>query len=167
MGAIATRLGIRITDGALFPYTALTEKQHDMRPWNGPMEHEWVIDTREARARRLRWLENDRGAVPTIVDRSKPFSIATADKAELIEYVANEFGETLDARLPVLVLRRQALALAAKQLEEQESAERAQPAETQETAQPAVEAPSPAEPTTPSAEPAAAARGRGLGRRAA
>lgn len=167
MGAIATRLGIRITDGALFPYTALTEKQHDMRPWNGPMEHEWVIDTREARARRLKWLENDRGAVPTIVDRSKPFSIATADKAELIEYVANEFGETLDARLPVLVLRRQALALAAKQIEEQESAERAQPAETQEAAQPAVEAPSPAEPTTPSVEPATTARSRGLGRRAA
>lgn len=120
---IATQLGIRIDDGALFPYTPLIEKQANMRPWHGPTEPktEWLVDSREARLRRLKWLEEDRGPIQRVTER-KPFNLATADKEELLDYVVNEYGETLDARLPVIQLRRQALALASKQLEEEEAA---------------------------------------------
>lgn len=160
MGAIANRLGIRITDGCLFPYTDLTAKQSDMRPWNGPMTPDWTEDTRALRAKRLKFLEDDRGGIARNVERGKPFSIATADKEELLEYVANEYGTTLDARMPILILRRQALALASKQLEEMEAAEAGktpaqEPAATLESAPVTVEVVEP-KPGT-----------RGLGRRAA
>jgi hypothetical protein len=165
MGAIAKRLGVRIDDGVLFPYTELTEKQHNMRPWNGPMEKDWLIDTREARLRRLRWLEEDRGTVRR-VEQSKPFNIATADKDELIEFVANEYGEQLDARLPVLELRRRVIAMATRQVESAGMAEVAEaPAEVSAPAEAPAEAPT----ETQAYEQAAPQghRSRGLGRKAA
>jgi hypothetical protein len=164
MAAIANRLGVRITDGVIFPYTDLVSKQQDMRPWQGPMEKEWLADTREARSKRLKWLENDRGGVRQVVERGAPFSIATADKEELLEYVSNEFGEALDARLPVLVLRRQALALQSKQLDELERAERLR---NEGESQPPPEALAGSEVQAAGAAEAAKVTPRGLGRRAA
>lgn len=168
MGAIAKRLGIRTTDGCLFPYTDLTAKQPDMRPWNGPMETEWLIDSRDMRVKRLKWLETDLGGAPRIIERGKPFSIATAEKEDLLEYVLNEFGSQLDARLPVLILRRQALSMANKQLEEMEAAEQRKNAPEAAVAPAVSEAVSPQgeapQETQAAAEPA---RARGLGRRAA
>lgn len=169
MGATAKRLGIRITDGCIFPYTDLTAKQSDMRPWTGPMDLEWTRDTREARRRRLKYLEEDHRGFAEVTPR-KAFNIATADKEELLEHVANEYGETLDARLPVLILRRQALALANKQLEELEAAEARKNATAVAVEPPATAAAvEPAEIAAPAVapEPEPVPRPTGLKRRAA
>ncbi len=92
-------------DGVLCPRTPLTERMSNLRPYRG--------DPYATLEQRLAWLRGDTPQTDHVAKYADvdSFDIGTATKADLADFVLNEFGEKLDLRKSIDTLRAEVAAL--------------------------------------------------------